>query len=404
MLVDIVFLFICSAMVLIMTPALGFFYGGLSRRKNVINIMIMSFTMIGIATLIWISIGYSLSFSGKNLFIGNISKMFLNGLEKKSKNGVPELSFALFQMMFSIIALAIISGAVGGRMKFSAFIVFAPLWLIFVYCPLAHMVWDNGFLEKIGSIDFAGGNVVHISSGTSALILAKVLGKRVDYSTNKYSPHNVPLVVIGASLLWFGWIGFNSGSELKINNSAVLSVITTCCSGAAAMLTWMGIEKLMVKKITIVGACTGAILGLVAITPNCGYVPIWSSMLIGAFVSPVCYFSMNFIKETFKIDDALDVFACHGIGGIYGGIMTGIFATKNLSGHIGLIYGNFNLLVSQLESIVFTIAYVSIITLVIIWVIKLFTNIRVSTIEEGYGLDYSEHGEKAYPSFTGLDA
>lgn len=401
---NIAFILICSGLVFLMTPALAFFYGGLERRKNILNTMMMVICTLGLASILWIAIGYSLSFSGDHLLVGNLDKVFFNHVSMTKGDGIPEGLFAAFQMMFALIATAIITGSVVGRMKFSAIFLFIAAWIILVYAPLAHMVWGKGLLDAIGSIDFAGGNVVHISSGISGLVLAYVVGKRREYAQIEYRPHNIPFVVLGAGLLWFGWFGFNAGSALAADGLAIHALLTTNTAAASAMLSWMLIEKLVIGKPTVVGACTGAVVGLVAITPGAGFVSLWSSIIIGFLVSPFCFYFISVIKQKLQLDDALDAFGCHGVGGIFGGIMTGIFADPAVGGKAGLFYGNVQLFLAQLESIVFTIVFAGLLSFVIISVIKFFIPIRVTDSEEALGMDRIEHDETAYPTFMGLDS
>ena len=401
---NIAFILICSGLVFLMTPALAFFYGGLERRKNILNTMMMVICTLGLASILWIAIGYSLSFSGDHLLVGNLDKVFFNHVSMTKGDGIPEGLFAAFQMMFALIATAIITGSVVGRMKFSAIFLFIAAWIILVYAPLAHMVWGKGLLDAIGSIDFAGGNVVHISSGISGLVLAYVVGKRREYAQIEYRPHNIPFVVLGAGLLWFGWFGFNAGSALAADGLAIHALLTTNTAAASAMLSWMLIEKLVIGKPTVVGACTGAVVGLVAITPGAGFVSLWSSIIIGFLVSPFCFCFISVIKQKLQLDDALDAFGCHGVGGIFGGIMTGIFADPAVGGKAGLFYGNVQLFLAQLESIIFTIVFAGLLSFVIISVIKLFMPIRVTDSEEALGMDRIEHDETAYPTFMGLDS
>lgn len=403
---DVGFIIICSAFVFLMTPGLSFFYGGLERRKNILNTMMMVIFVMGLASVMWIVAGYSLSFGGDNSFVGDFSKLFLENVslnEVTDGAKIPEGLFAAFQMMFALITTAIISGSVVGRMRFSALFIFVAVWSLVVYYPMAHMVWGGGFLDQIGSVDFAGGNVVHISSGISGLVLALVLGKRRGYRRIEYRPHNVPFVVLGMGLLWFGWFGFNAGSALAADGLAIHALLTTNTAAATAMLSWMLIEKIMTGKPTVVGACTGAVVGLVAITPGAGFVSLWSSLVIGALVSPFCFFFISIIKEKLGLDDALDAFGCHGVGGIFGGIMTGIFADPAVGGRSGLIYGDPTLFIAQLESILFTLLFAGLASYIIIRVIKLFMPIRVSEEEEIQGLDAIEHDETAYPTFMGMD-
>lgn len=398
------FILICSAMVFLMTPALAFFYGGLERRKNILNTMMMVICVMGLASVLWVILGYSLSFSGENTFIGDFDKIFFNHVSMTEGDKIPEGLFAGFQMMFALITTAIINGAVVGRMRFSAIFIFIAIWSIVVYYPMAHMVWGGGFLEEIGSIDFAGGNVVHISSGVSGLVLALVVGKRREFHQTEYRPHNIPFVVLGAGLLWFGWFGFNAGSALAADGLAIHAMMTTNTAAASGMLSWMLIEKLSIGKPTIVGACTGAIVGLVAITPGAGFVSLWSSFVLGALVSPFCYYFISFVKHKIGYDDALDAFGCHGVGGIFGGIMTGVFADPAVGGKVGLIYGGTDLFIAQVGSIVFTIIFAAAASFIIIKGIQLFMPIRVSAKEEAVGLDRIEHDETAYPTFMGLDS
>ena len=409
---DIGFMLICSALVLLMTPGLAFFYGGLVRRKNVVNTMMTSIFVIGIAAVMWALFGYSLAFGNDHFgIIGDFSWLGLQGIEGSTTDYVstiPHLEFAIFQMMFAIITPALITGAVAGRMKFKALFLFIILWSVIVYYPMAHMVWGlGGFLAKIGSIDFAGGNVVHISSGVSALVLCIVLGKRKDYLRVQYHVHNIPFVVLGASLLLFGWFGFNAGSALQANELAVHAFMTTGLSAAAGMISWMLMDVFMSGKPTLVGSVTGMVVGLVAITPGAGYVPIWASIIIGLVGSPICYLMISKVKQKLGYDDALDAFGCHGIGGIWGGIATGLFTQTSINDVArwnGLFFGDTQLFLAQLASILITIAVAVVGTLICIAIVRCFTTLRVSKQEEQKGLDISEHQENAYPSFNGLDS
>ncbi len=409
---DIAFMLIASAMVLFMTPGLAFFYGGLERRKNVLNTMMSSFFIMGVASVLWVLFGYSLSFSGDfHGIIGNLQLIGLNGVGSDPSSyapTIPHLAFVAFQMMFAIITPALITGSVAGRMEFKSLFLFIILWSFVVYYPLAHMVWSsNGFLGSIlGSVDFAGGNVVHISSGVSGLVLSIMLGQRHGYDRLSYRIHNIPFVLLGASILWFGWFGFNAGSALGANGLAVHAFMTTNTSAASAMLSWMVIDMIRQGKPTVVGAATGAILGLVAITPGAGFVPIWSAFIIGAVVSPLAYFTVSIVKEHFGFDDALDAFGCHGIGGIWGGIATGIFTNRSINGLArwdGLFYGDYHLFLSQIISIVLTVALAIVGTILCASLVKLFLPLRVSSEDEKKGLDVTQHGENAYPAFNGLD-
>lgn len=405
------FILICSALVFLMTPGLAFFYGGLVRRKNVVNTMMAIVMIMGLATVMWALFGYSLAFGGNHGgIIGDFRWFGLEGIGWNVgpyADSIPNLVFCAFQMMFAIITPALITGAVVGRMRFKALFIFIALWSLVIYYPLAHMVWgQGGLLAELGSVDFAGGDVVHISSGVTALVLAIVLGRRKGYEQMTYRIHNIPFVVLGATILWFGWFGFNAGSALKADGLAAHAFMTSAISSAAALLSWMFIDMVNDKKTTLVGASTGLVLGLVAITPGAGFVPIWASFIIGALVSPICYYGVILVKKKLKIDDALDAFGCHGIGGIWGGIATGIFGKSSINSVAkwdGLVYGEWRLLAAQIEGILITIAIAVVGTLICVGIVRIFTPLRVTDREEKLGLDISQHGESAYPSFNGMD-
>ena len=408
---DTAFVMISTALVFFMTPGLAFFYGGLVRRKNVGNTMMARVAIMGISVVMWVLFGYSLAFGGNHAgIIGDFRWFAFSDIGMETgqySEKIPHLVFAAFQMMFAMITPALITGALVGRMKFKALFFFVIFWSVIVYYPLAHMVWgEGGLLAEIGSVDFAGGDVVHISSGISALVLAVLIGKRRGYEHTTYRIHNIPFVVLGASILWFGWFGFNAGSALGANGLAAHAFMTSAVSAATALLSWMLIDVLKEGKPTLVGASTGLVVGLVAITPGAGFVPIWSSFIIGALVSPICYFGVGFIKERVKIDDALDAFGCHGIGGIWGGLATGIFAKSSINSVAkwdGLVFGDFRLFRAQIIGILITIVIAVLGTLICAAIVKIFTPLRVSEKEEKVGLDISQHGENAYPSFNGLD-
>ena len=405
------FMIICAAFVFFMTPGLAFFYGGLVRRKNVCNTMMACVAIMGLSVVMWALFGYSLSFGGNHGgIIGDLRWFGLNGVGMEAgpyAETIPHLVFCAFQMMFAMITPALITGSLVGRMKFKTLFLFVALWSLIVYYPLAHMVWgEGGFLAAIGSVDFAGGNVVHISSGISALTLAILLGRRRGYEFTTYRVHNIPFVVLGASMLWFGWFGFNAGSALEANGLAAHAFMTSAISSASALLSWMLIDVIKSKKTTLVGASTGLVVGLVAITPGAGFVPMWASFIIGALVSPICYFGVALVKKKLKIDDALDAFGCHGIGGIWGGLATGIFADQSVNSAArwnGLAFGDFHLFAAQLIGMLVTIAVAVAGTLICAAVVRIFTPLRVDQREEQIGLDISQHGESAYPSFNGLD-
>lgn len=407
---SIAFIVICTGLVFLMTPALAFFYGGLERRKNVISTMMMSVVSLALATVMWFAVGYSLSFSGDGNLIGDLGHAFFQGVsDSESTRGltIPDSLFAVFQMMFSIITVGILTGSVAGRMRFKPLLIFIIGWLLLVYYPFAHMVWDEGLLAQWGTIDFAGGDVVHITSGVSGLVLALVVGKRRDFNRLEYRPHNVPFVLLGAGLLWFGWFGFNAGSALAADGLAVHALVTTHLSAAAAMFSWILLEYIKNGKPSLVGASTGLVAGLVAITPGAGFVSTWSAVIIGLLVSPVCFYAIAIVKHKLGYDDALDAFGCHGVGGIFGGIVTGLFTTPELAldpENIGLIYGNPRLFLVTIAAIVFTIVWSAGMTFVLIKGISFFMSLRVSDREEAIGLDNTEHGETAYPTFMGLDS
>lgn len=405
------FILICTAFVFFMTPGLAFFYGGLVRRKNVVNTIMACGAIMGLSVVMWTLFGYSLAFGGNHGgIIGDFRWFALNGIGWEPgpyADTIPHLVFVAFQMMFAMITPALITGAVVGRMRFKALFFFIAIWSLIVYYPMAHMVWgDGGFLAAIGSVDFAGGNVVHISSGVSALVLAIYLGQRRGYAKATYRTHNIPFVFLGAAMLWFGWFGFNAGSALKADGLAAHAFMTSSISSACALLTWMLIEVIREGKPTLVGASTGLVIGLVAITPGAGFVPVWASFIIGILVSPICYFTVILLKQKLKIDDALDAFGCHGIGGIWGGIATGLFGKTSINSVAkwdGLVFGDHRLFLAQVLSIVITIAVAIVGTLICIGIVRIFTPLRVDPKEEMVGLDASQHGENAYPSFNGFD-
>lgn len=416
------FMIVCAMLVLLMTPGLAFFYGGLSRRKNVVNTMIMCFGVLGIVALTWTMFGWSFAYGGDGSipFFGGFDQLGLFGLvgnlinedaSALSHETYPALVDVFFQMAFCMITTAIITGALAGRMKFGAICAFVAVWTIVVYPPLAHMVWggDGSFIgDTIGALDFAGGDVVHISSGLTGLILALLLGKRKGFGVMSYRPHNVPFVALGATLLWFGWFGFNGGSQFAADGVAALAVLNTVVASGAGLVAWMTVERVRNGKPTLVGAATGLVAGLVAITPAAGFVEPWAAVLMGIIVAPICYFAVSFLKAKIGYDDALDAFGCHSVGGIIGGILTGVFCVPDLSwtDKGGLIYtGDPSLLLSQIFGILVTIVFVAAADVIIGLVIKAIFkgNLRVSEEEEGLGLDVSVHGESAYPAYIGLD-
>ncbi|WP_188388767.1 ammonium transporter [Priestia taiwanensis] len=399
---DTVFLFVATVLVMIMTPGLALFYGGMVRSKNVLSTTMHSYTAIFIVSVQWILIGYSLSFGpSTNGLIGNLDWFALKDVgftpNTDYSSTLPHNLFMMFQLMFAILTPALISGAIAERMRFSAFIIFTLLWTTFVYDPVAHWVWGvGGWLRELGALDFAGGNVVHISSGISGLVLALYLGRRKEVKTA--APHHLPFTVLGTGLLWFGWFGFNVGSALTLNDVALNAFVTTNTAAAAAAIGWIICEWFVTKKPTILGAVSGAVSGLVAITPACGFVTPLSALIIGLLGGGICFFAVSCMKKKFGYDDALDAFGCHGIGGTWGGIATGIFATTsvNSAGADGVLYGDWSLLWKQLITIGATYVFAATMTFVIIRVIHLFIKVRVDEEDETVGLDLALHGEKAY--------
>lgn len=405
---DTTFIFVSTVLVFIMTPGLALFYGGMVRKKNVLNTMMNSFIIMALISIQWIIIGYTIAFGPDkfNLF-GGLDFLGLKGVGAAPNadyaGTIPQSLFVLFQMMFAIITPALITGSFAERMRFPAFLIFILLWSTLVYDPLAHWVWGvGGWLRNLGALDFAGGTVVHISSGVAGLVAALVLGKRKGYKTTPMVPHNIPFVVLGAALLWFGWFGFNGGSSLAANGLAIQAFLVTNTSAAAAALSWVIIEWLHHGKPTLLGAATGAVVGLVAITPAAGFVGVIPAIIIGLVVSPLCYFAISLVKAKLGYDDSLDVFGCHGIGGIWGALATGLFASKDINplGNNGFFFGNPAQLGIQALSVVVTIAFSGVLTFVILKAISLFTSLRASESEEEEGLDITQHGEDAYPDFA----
>ncbi|PFB63544.1 ammonium transporter [Bacillus cereus] len=399
---DTVFMFVATVMVMLMTPGLALFYGGMVRSKNVLSTTMHSYSAMAIVSIQWIVIGYSLSFGPDwHGLIGTFDWFGLNGVtyapNPDYSSTIPHNLFMMFQLMFAILTPALISGAFAERMRFSAFLIFILLWTTIVYNPVAHWVWGvGGWLRELGALDFAGGNVVHITSGVAGLVLAIFLGKRKNI--NGSSPHHLPFTMLGAGLLWFGWFGFNVGSALSLNDVALTAFINTNIAAAASALTWMLSEWFFQSKPTAMGAACGVVSGLVAITPACGFVTPFSALLIGAIGGILCFGAVFFLKTKFGYDDTLDAFGCHGIGGTWGGIATGLFATTsvNSDGANGLFYGNATLLFKQLVAIGATYAFTIIMTYAIIKAINFFLPVRVDEHEEHMGLDISMHGEKAY--------
>ncbi len=413
------FLLVSTMMVLLMTPGVAFFYGGLARRKNVINTIFMSFATIGVVALVWVIAGWSLAYGGdgSNPFIGGLDQLGLFSsvadmfTEAEDPSGLyPTIVNIGYQCAFAMITCAIIGGAVAGRMKFAPFMVFIAIWAVLIYSPLAHMVWggDGSFIgDMIGAMDFAGGDVVHISSGLTGLVLCLLLGKRHGFGAVSHRPHNVPLVVLGATLLWVGWFGFNGGSAFAADGIAGLALFNTVVASGVAMLSWMVVERIKTGKPTLVGASTGLVAGLVVITPAAGYVEPWAAIIMGIVVSPICYFAISYLKTKIGYDDALDAFGCHAVGGIVGGILTGVFCAPALATHdyAGLVYtGDPTLLGCQVLGILVTVVFVGVGSFIIGFIIKKVAGgLRVTREQEALGMDMAEHSESAYPAFNGLD-
>ncbi len=401
---DTAWVLLSSALVMLMTPGLAFFYGGMVRRKNILGVLMQCFTALCLLSVWWVVIGYSLSFSPGSSFIGGLSWFGLNGVGQEPNADyaatIPHLAFMIFQAMFAIITPALIIGAFAERMKFSAYILFTLLWATFVYAPICHMVWAvGGLIRNWGALDFAGGTVVHINAGIAALVMATFLGKRVGYENRSFPIHNLPFTVLGAALLWFGWFGFNAGSALGAGGLAAHAFVTTNTAAAVAGLTWAFIEWKLSGKPTMFGVVTGAVAGLVAITPAAGFVNIVGALLIGIIVSIICFISVSVLKPKFGYDDSLDAFGVHGIGGLWGAIATGLFATKavNSVGADGLFFGGGStLLIAQFKAILLTAVYCFVVTAIIYKIVDLIVGVRVSSEDEVLGLDLTQHHERAY--------
>ena len=400
---DTAWVLVSSALVLLMTPGLAFFYGGMVRRKNALSVLMQCFIIMCVLSIHWVLFGYSLSFAPQKGFWGGFSWFGLNGVGLKPYADyaatIPHQAFMIFQAMFAIITPALIIGAFAERMKFSAFLIFTVLWATFVYDPLCHWVWGiGGFLRSIGALDFAGGTVVHINAGIAALVTALVIGRRKNLDSNIPPPHNLPFVVLGAALLWFGWFGFNAGSALGANGLAVNAFVVTNTAAAAAGLSWALLEWLCNGKPTIFGTASGAVAGLVAITPAAGFVSVIPAIIIGLLVSIFCFIAVAVIKPRLGYDDSLDAFGVHCVGGIWGALATGLFASKavNPAGADGLFFGNPKQFLIQLAAVAVTIAYTSLATLAIYKIVDLLFGIRVNEKEELIGLDLTQHHERAY--------
>ena len=400
---DTAWVLISSALVLLMTPGLAFFYGGMVRKKNILSVLMQCFIIMCVLSIQWVLFGYSLSFAPNKGFWGGLSWLGLQGVGFEPYTNyagtIPHQAFMIFQAMFAIITPALIIGAFAERMKFSAFLLFTLLWATFVYDPLCHWVWGmGGWLRNLGALDFAGGTVVHINAGVAALVTALILGKRVNLNKNVPTPHNMPFVVLGTGLLWFGWFGINAGIALAANGLAVNAFVVTNTAAAAAGLSWAFIEWLHNGKPTIFGVCSGAVAGLVAITPAAGFVSVIPAIIIGLLVSVFSFIAVAVIKPKLGYDDSLDAFGVHCVGGVWGALATGLFASKlvNPQGANGLFFGNPKQFIIQALTVLVTIAYTFVVTFVIYKLVDLFIGVRVKEEEELMGLDLTQHHERAY--------
>jgi ammonium transporter, Amt family len=401
---DTAWMLVSTALVLLMTPALAFFYGGLVRSKNALNTMMMSFVSLGFVGVAWALLGYSLAFTTGNAWIGDLSNAFLNGVGIEAKGTIPHALFMGFQGTFAIITAALISGSIVERMRFSAYTAFITLWVLAVYAPIAHWVWGGGWLAQWGALDFAGGTVVHVNAAAAAVVAAVVLGKRSDYGSSALLPHNVPFVLLGAGLLWFGWFGFNAGSALAASPIAGLAFITTMLAPAATLVVWSFLDVMRSGKVTAVGAATAIVVGLVAITPAAGFISPMSALLLGGIAAIPSYLVLQLRAKT-SLDDSLDVLAAHGIGGTVGALLTGVFAEKALNGVAdGALYGNPRQLLIQGTAVLAALVYSGGMSFVLLKLVNLVLPIRAAAADEVEGLDVTQHGEEAYIHDGGMTA
>jgi ammonium transporter, Amt family len=393
---DTAWMLVSTALVLLMTPALAFFYGGLVRSKNALNTMMMSFISLGFVGVAWAIAGYSLAFAPGNAAIGDLSRVLLHGVGLEPNGTIPHLLFMCYQGTFCIITAALISGAIVERMRFSAYVTFITLWALVVYAPIAHWVWGGGWLAKMGALDFAGGTVVHVNAGVAALVAALVVGKRRDYPSSSLLPHSVPFTLLGAGLLWFGWFGFNAGSAVAANGIAALAFTATMLAPAGTLVVWTFLDVTRSGKPTAVGCATAIVVGLVAITPAAGFVGPMSAIALGAIAAVPSYFALV-VRARTSLDDSLDVVAAHGLGGTVGALLTGVFAQKAFNGVAdGLLFGNPAQLAIQAAAVMASVVYSGGATFVLLKAIGAFLPLRVSEDAESMGLDVSQHGEEAY--------
>ncbi|MDQ8155105.1 MAG: ammonium transporter [Gemmatimonadota bacterium] len=400
--VDTLFVLVSTALVLLMTPALALFYGGLARAKNILNTAMMSLAAFAVVGILWAVLGYSIAFAPGTALVGGFSLAALRniGLETRDGTTIPHLLYFAYQGTFAVITAALISGAIVERMRFRAYLLFIGLWSLIVYAPVAHWVWGGGWLGRLGVLDFAGGTVVHITAGTAALVAASMVGPRRDYGRQAFLPHNVPMMLTGAALLWFGWVGFNGGSALAVNGVAVQATVNTILAPMAALATWLTIDLARSGRATAVGAGTAIVVGLVAITPACGFVSPRAALAIGAIAAIPCYFAILKRAST-RLDDSLDVLGAHGTGGITGALLTGVFASAAWGGTDGLMHGNAALVGKQLLGVVATVAWTGLATWGILAAIRAVMPLRVGARDEALGLDVCEHGEEGYTDGEG---
>ena len=398
---DTAWMLVATALVLLMTPALAFFYGGLARSKNALNTMMMSFVALGVIGALWAIVGYSLSFGAGNALIGGLEYFGWRGVGLEAKGTIPHLLFACYQGTFAIITGALISGAVIERMRFPAYLLFIAVWSIVVYCPVAHWVWGGGFLSTLGVLDYAGGTVVHVNAGMAALVAAIVLGPRKDFARQAFLPHSVPFVLLGAGLLWFGWFGFNAGSALAANGGAVLAFATTMLAPMATLAVWTALDLTRTGKVTAVGGATAIVVGLVAVTPAAGFISPMGALALGALSAFPSYYGLLYRVRT-RLDDSLDVVAAHGLGGVTGALLTGVLASKAWNGTTdGLLHGHAAQVGLQALAVLVTMAYSGVLTFVVLKVVNAIVPIRAERGEEGLGMDVSQHGEEAYADHDG---
>ncbi len=393
---DTAWMLVATALVLLMTPALAFFYGGLVRSKNMLNTMMMSFISLGFVGILWALLGYSLAFTTGNAILGDLSNAFLRGVGIEAKGTIPHALFMSYQGTFAIITAALISGAIVERMRFSAYVAFISLWALVVYSPIAHWVWGGGWLAQWGALDFAGGTVVHVNAAVAAVVAALVIGKRADYPSSSLLPHNVPFVLLGAGLLWFGWFGFNAGSALAASPIAALAFVTTMMAPAATLVVWTFLDMMRGGRPTAVGAATAIVVGLVAITPAAGFISPMSAILLGGIAAVPSYLTLQWRAKT-SLDDSLDVLAAHGVGGTVGALLTGVFANKALNGVAdGVLYGNPRQLLIQGAAVLAAIVYSGIGSFILLKLVGFVIPLRATSSDEQMGLDISQHSEEAY--------